>query len=70
MTKIQIKLREVAKIIYRRKFFNFLKKIPCLVYSQIWLNLRVDDGHFCYITNLTTQPWVNHGQNFAIHPFK
>jgi hypothetical protein len=25
MTKIQIKLREVAKIIYRRKFLNFLK---------------------------------------------
>jgi hypothetical protein len=48
---------------------SFKKKLfSCLVYSQIWLNLRVDDGHFCYITNLTTQkPWVNHGQNLAIH---
>ncbi len=68
MTRIQIKLREVAKIIYRRMFFFKIFKFSSLVYSQIWLNLPVeDDGYSHYITNLTTQPWVNQGQNLKIH---
>jgi hypothetical protein len=26
-----------------------------MIYNQIWLNLVMDDGHFGYITKLTTQ---------------
>jgi len=37
-----------------KRMLNFLK-LSYAIYSQIWLNLLMDDHHFCYITKEHSQ---------------